>query len=338
MKISDIRIDGQVMTKTGRIGRVAGACDNGRVYVLFGSEKFPQNLSVCDIEPIARELHVGNKVRGIGKSLFGVDFQGKIGKVEAIGYRTSCGTICTQVKWEDGAKCNLAPPGSIELVSDACESYQKEHRAELDQTRLKAFWEGRALSNDKIEKLQGKLHRAGAMIESQMEEVGHLAEERDQWKATAQNNIRNATYWREELDKLQTEALADEKQDFWKNLAIKNGDMLAELLEEEKPIHPAIHIEDFRKKPLSEVGKFYVTCNVDASGFLAAIKKTKRSLLSREARRVVEYITARDCPIDLHTICMDMDAEIDDLLDSLAEAREAGIIELVDGKYQMKEE
>jgi len=309
MKIEDVRIGGQVMTKTGRIGRVAGACDNGRVYVLFGSEKFPQDLSVCDIEPIACDLRVGDKVRGIGKSLFGVDFQGKIGEVEATNYQASCGTICTRVKWEDGAKCNLAPPGSIELVSDACESCQKEHRAELDQTRLKAFWEGKA-----------------AGCKESGEEIAELQVERDAWK-------RNAAYWRDGLDKLRKEALAESDNFDMLRASGVPGWQIAE--HRAKPAHLAIHIEDFRKKPLSEVGKFYVTYNVDASGLIAAIKKTKQSLLSQEARRVVEYVASHDCPVRLPVIYEDMGLIMSAVLDALAEARDAGIIELVDGKYSI---
>jgi len=140
------------------------------------------------------------------------------------------------------------------------------------------------------------------------EKISELQGERDAWK-------RNADYWRGELEKLQKEALAECNEH----------------------IHPAIHIEDFRKKPLSEVGKFYVTCNVDASGFLAAIEETKRSLLSQKAKAVIEYLQAVG-PCEFGHMVNGLDVDGIDLAGYLAEAREAGIIELVDGKYQMKEE
>jgi len=73
------------------------------------------------------------------------------------------------------------------------------------------------------------------VITDQCKQIAELQKERDSWKATAHQYCRNATYWREELEKLQKEALADLK-----------------------PIHPAIHIEDFRKRPLSEVAKCYI--------------------------------------------------------------------------------
>jgi len=115
MKISEIRIDGPVMTKTGRIGRVTAACDDGRVYVLFGSSDYPENMQASDLGP----------------------------------------------------------------VSDPCNGCQK-----LEATRLKA-------------------------------DVGNamdvLRKDRDNWKATAHRYCRNAAYWREELEKLQKEALADSK-------------------------------------------------------------------------------------------------------------------------------
>ena len=64
---------------------------------------------------------------------------------------------------------------------------------------------------ESCQKLQGKLDRAGALIGSQMEEIGKLSEARDHWVLDAIENRRNAAHWREELTKLQTEALADSR-------------------------------------------------------------------------------------------------------------------------------
>ena len=62
----------------------------------------------------------------------------------------------------------------------------------LDQTRLKAFREGRA-----------------AEKEATGNAIDVLRKDRDNWKATAQQHCRNATYWREGLEKLQKEALKE---------------------------------------------------------------------------------------------------------------------------------
>jgi hypothetical protein len=192
MKISDIRICGQVMTKTGRIGQVTSAHEDGAVYVRFGSNDYPEPAQASDLEhfaPEACELRVGDKVRVVGKvdSMWGwVDeMSDAIGKIytvkEALGDRVRLNGIGYQ--W---------PTGSIERVS-ACESCQKlqasvgrwEETADYYHTRL-----------DESQK-------------ESREKIAELERSRDSLIKNAAMYCRNAAYWREELDKLQKEALAD---------------------------------------------------------------------------------------------------------------------------------
>jgi hypothetical protein len=174
------------MTKTGRIGRVTAACDDGRVYVLFGSSDYPENMQASDLEPVSDSCHftIGDKVRATGKSLtFGDCVEGKIGEIASL--CTFNGVKCADVRWGSGRE-NVIP--LIQLTKcDPCVGCQK-----LDQTRLKAFWEGKA---------EGE-HAADRKLEV-------MEQNRDAWKATAKQNCRNAFYWREELTKLQKEALAE---------------------------------------------------------------------------------------------------------------------------------
>jgi hypothetical protein len=52
MKISDIRIGGQVTTETGRIGQVTSAHEDGAVYVRFGSD-YPEPAQASVLEHFA---------------------------------------------------------------------------------------------------------------------------------------------------------------------------------------------------------------------------------------------------------------------------------------------
>ena len=63
-------------------------------------------------------------------------------------------------------------------------------------------------------------------------------------------------------------------------------------------------------------------------------------LLSAEARRVIEYLKARDCPISIHHIFESMTNIMSGMaiMDGLIEAREAGIVRLDDGKYSIVRE
>ena len=58
-------------------------------------------------------------------------------------------------------------------------------------------------------------------------------------------------------------------------------------------------------------------------------------LMSQKARRVVEYLDIRDGPMDLRGIFEDCDLGQGETLDALAEARDAGKITLVNGKYSI---
>lgn len=59
--------------------------------------------------------------------------------------------------------------------------------------------------------------------------------------------------------------------------------------------------------------------------------------MSQEARRVIEYLKARDCPISIHHMFESMKDVMSGaaIMDGLIEAREAGIVRLDDGKYSI---
>lgn len=93
--------------------------------------------------------------------------------------------------------------------------------------------------------------------------------------------------------------------------------------DDELLIHPAIHIEDFR--PLIEVAKCYIQV------------EPERLLLSQDARRVIEYLTAVDTPIAFYRIAEGLKDMVSGaaIIDGLIEAREAGIVRLDGGKYSI---
>lgn len=82
---------------------------------------------------------------------------------------------------------------------------------------------------------------------------------------------------------------------------------------------------DREMKPIAEVAKCYKQV------------EPEQLLLSIEARRVVEYLKARDCPISIHHILESMSGIMSGaaILDGLIEARDAGIVRLDDGKYSI---
>ena len=124
----------------------------------------------------------------------------------------------------------------IEPVSDPCEGCQK-----LEQTRLKAFWEGRAAEKEATENAMNVLRKDRdnykrlskgrgeciAVMWADLEKeklkafqegekaadkkIASMDESCGYWKAACEEARRNAAYWREELEKLQKEALVDSK-------------------------------------------------------------------------------------------------------------------------------
>jgi hypothetical protein len=74
------------------------------------------------------------------------------------------------------------------LAPDACESCQTH--------------------NSEIARLVGRITDMRAECDKQ---IAVMKQSRDVWRAHAQRHSRNAFYWREELTKLQKEALADSK-------------------------------------------------------------------------------------------------------------------------------
>ena len=65
--------------------------------------------------------------------------------------------------------------------------------------------------------------------------------------------------------------------------------------------------------------------------------KPERLLLSRDARRVIEYLTATDTPVTMWRVIDEMGDMMTDasVLDGLIEAQEAGIVRLDGGKYSI---
>ncbi|MCK9571033.1 hypothetical protein M0R72_18945 [Candidatus Pacearchaeota archaeon] len=78
-------------------------------------------------------------------------------------------------------------------------------------------------------------------------------------------------------------------------------------------------------KPIAEVAKCYKQVGPE------------QLLLSAEARRVIEYLKARDCPICINNLlgCMENIMSGMAIMDGLIEARDAGIVRLDDGKYSI---
>jgi hypothetical protein len=190
----------------------------------------------------------------------------------------------------------------IEPVSDPCEGCQK-----LEQTRLKAFWEGRA---------------AGDIVADK--KIASIDESCGYWKAACEEARRNAAYWREELTKWQKEALVDSKP-----LCESCQKLVANGWNVKCDCHPPLEY-GFQPRgaqgdtqTLSEVAKCYMQV------------APEELLLSKEARRVAEYISAKGGSLDIDAICDGLKCCMDYLCDHLAEARDAGKIRLVNGKYEI---
>ena len=82
---------------------------------------------------------------------------------------------------------------------------------------------------------------------------------------------------------------------------------------------------DREMKPLAEVAKCYTQVEPD------------QLLMSQEARRVIEYLKATDCPVHIGDIIDGMEHVMScmAIMDGLIEAKEAGIVRLDDGKYSI---
>lgn len=167
-------------------------------------------------------------------------------------------------RWDSGG-ANTMPPTSIERAS-ACESCEMAR-----------------------------------VITSQCKQIAALQKERDNWKEDADRYCRNADYWREELTKLQKEALSDRKE----------------------PVNCAGECRDFES--LFEVAKCYKRV------------EPEELLLSQDAKRVVESLKSFGCPICMIDLIDYLDGIMlgSSVLDGLIEVREAGIVRLDEGKYSL---
>jgi hypothetical protein len=318
MDIKDVRIGGQVTTKTGRIGQVTSAHEDGAVYVRFGSD-YPEPARASDLEhfaPDACELRVGDKVRVVGKvdSMWGwtnemTDAIGKIYTVkEALGDRVRLNGIGYQ--W---------PTGSIERVS-ACESCQRldfvrSKRDEYLVAMIKEHEKAR-VAQEKCDGLQKSLDEMTCKSNAAHRNAAY-------WREACGSARRDAAHWHEELDKLRKEAL--EEQDgptaLWLHRAANEH------------IHPTIPMEDYM--PLGEVAKIYVTTGIDASQL---IRKARRLLLSDDARIICELLEGHG-PLASWQISGRLHLLERCVLENIIEARDAGNIRLnKTGEYEFVRE
>jgi len=174
------------------------------------------------------------------------------------------------IRQDDGREFD-ANINCIEPVSDPCEGCQK---------LAESYREGR--------KDEWRDNR---------QRIAELRQIRDEWEVAAQQHYRNATYWREELEKLQKEALAE-------------------------------------CKPLGEAAKIYATIRLDASQLLAGIREVQGKLLSDDAKIVCELLDGSG-PMTSSQIADRLHLLERCILESIAEARDAGKIRLVNGKYEI---
>lgn len=272
MKIETVGINQNVYAPGGHVGRVVEISQNGQVHLDFGPNNFHYApFFVGDLAPVSDPCQCakGDKVRAIGPSLYNVGVVGKTFEVIDPDYHSADDGQVVMVTGN-----YLIKPENL-VKCDPCEGCQK---------LAESYREGR--------KDEWRDNR---------QRIAELRRSRDEWEATAYRYCRNAAYWREELTKLQKEALAEC---------------------DENHIHPAIHIEDFRKRPLSEVAKCYIRV------------APEKLLMSREARRIIEILRAWDCPASLRSLA-EFVGSIPGVVDGLIEAREAGIVRLDDGKYSI---
>jgi hypothetical protein len=176
-----------------------------------------------------------------------------------------------QVRVETENDIRYHGAGCIEPVSDPCQSCEMAH-----------------------------------VITSQFKQIAELQQERAQWKAFAHQGARNAAYWREELTKLQNEALAE-----FKPLKEVAGHFFDEI----RPFGP-----DEFKRP-SEVAKCYKQV------------APEKLLMSDDAKIICELLEGSG-PMTSQEIAIRLTIRETYVLESLIEAREAGVVQLVDGKYQ----
>ena len=150
---------------------------------------------------------------------------------------------------------------------------------------------------EQIAELQGKLDKAYTRFGEQDLELARTSAERDNWEATAAMHCRNETYWREELTKLQKEALAE-------------------------------------CKSLGEVAKIYVMPSIEKQLAELAKFSWEKPKLSDDAKIVCELLEGSG-PMTSLQIADRLNLQERCILENLIEAREAGIVQLVDGKYQI---
>lgn len=223
MKISEIRIDGRVMTKTGRIGRIITAHNNGAVHVMFGT--------------------------GVANPMWASELEPVSDPCQSCEMAATITSQCKQIADLQGRLDEMTLRSNVNCLKATTE-----------------FFRGRDLTNAQIKTTE---------------------EERDAWKATAKQNCRNAFYWREELTKLQKEAL-----------------------------------KEYATWQMSEIAKCYIRV------------APEKLLMSDDAKIVCELIDGSG-PMTSSQIADRMHLLERCILESITEARNAGKIQLVDGKYEI---
>jgi hypothetical protein len=140
------------------------------------------------------------------------------------------------------------------------------------------------------------------------QKLSSMNESLEYWRTACASARRDAAYWREELDKLQTEAMAECKT--WQNLA---------------SIYYHQQVDACHKVPLGEVAKIYVQVTPE------------KLLLSHDACRVMT-ILSEGGEMSSPRIAGRLELPTWRVVDAIIELRDAGRIELLDGKYQIREE
>jgi len=192
MKIEKARVGQRVRTRSGVTGTI-GKIDHNHVTIYDAVGMPPGNYiaAIENVEPVCDPCRFakGDKVRATGKSIYGADIEGKTFVVS-------------------NPNTDTTEDGEVVSLNGGCQK--------PEATRLKAFWEGQAAANADVGNAMDVLRKDRdnwkQLAESRCDNCQRIAELRqssDEWKATAQAATRNAFYWREELTKLQKEALAE---------------------------------------------------------------------------------------------------------------------------------
>lgn len=166
-------------------------------------------------------------------------------------------------------------------------------------------------------------YEMAATITSQCKQIAELQRSVDAWTETAARHCRNESYYRDELTKLQQEARleSDEHPSVWTVApTIRIGDKVC-LHGKAKTVSRCYNGQS-GMLPLSEVAKCYKQVNPEDL------------FLSDDAKIVCEFMRANG-PTTSYEISERLHMLERCVIESLIEAKEAGIVRLDDGKYSI---